>query len=86
MKLRIAAVILAAVLLLPLLSFTALADTAESLAAAESQAAARDDIPDFRPDDADRGAGRIAAFSAGVLLCGGGLAAVIILLVRGKKK
>ncbi len=86
MKSRIIAVILAAVLLLPVLSFTALADAAESIAAAESQAAARDDIPDFRPNGTDRGAGRIAAFSAVVLLCGGGLAAVIIPLARRKKK
>lgn len=86
MKPRILALMISLLLLLPRGFCPALADTAASLAAAESQAAARDDIPDFRPDGADRGAGRIAAFSAAAVLCGGGLAAAVVILLRGRKR
>ena len=86
MKPRILALMISLLLLLPPACCPALADTAESLAAAESQAAARDDIPDFRPDGADRGTGRIAAFSAAAVLCGGGLAAAAVMLSRGRKR
>lgn len=86
MKRRMLAFVISLLLLLPYGFCLPLADTAASLAAAESQAAARDDIPDFRPDDADRGAGRIAVFSAAAVLCGGGLAAAVVILSRGRKR